>query len=271
MAGLTRACHAGPTLTVTAVITAFGIAVGRGTGALWVGAAVLAGQLSVGWSNDYLDRDRDRAAHRDDKPIPAGAVPARVVAAGAAAALAAAVPLSLASGWRAGLVHLGGVAAAWAYNLGLKGTWLSPLPYAIGFGALPAFVVLGLPGHPAPPGWLIAAGVLLGVGAHFANVLPDMDDDIAVGIVGVPHRLGRRRSTLTAGGLLFAASIVLAFGPRGDPGVTGLVEITGATCLIVVGGIAARRPTSRIPFQIALAVSILDVALLLTNAHRVIP
>jgi 4-hydroxybenzoate polyprenyltransferase len=270
VAGLVRACHAPPTLTVTVVITAFAIVAGRGAGSAWVAAAVLCGQLSVGWSNDYLDRARDEAANRSDKPIPSGDLPARVVAIGAVLALVADIPLSLASGWRAGLVHLAGVAAAWGYNLGLKSTWLSALPYAIGFGALPAFVVLGLPGHPAPPAWLVVAGVLLGVGAHFANVLPDMDDDIALGVRGLPHRLGPKRSVLVAGVLLFAASVVLAFGPKSGPGVAGVIGIIGAGLLLAIGWAASRRPASRLPFQIALAVAVLDVALLLARGHHVI-
>ena len=56
MRGLLRACHLQPTLAVTAISTALALSVGRGVGALAVLFAVLAGQLSVGWSNDYLDR-----------------------------------------------------------------------------------------------------------------------------------------------------------------------------------------------------------------------
>ena len=147
---------------------------------------MLTGQLSVGWSNDVIDLDRDLAADRRDKPLVTGALPARAVAAAAGCALALCVPLSLASGWRAGMAHLTGVAAAWAYNLGVKRTALSWLPYALGFALLPAFVTLGLPGHPWPPPWLTAAGALLGVGAHFTNVLPDIDADLAAGIRHLP-------------------------------------------------------------------------------------
>ena len=81
-------------------------------------AAVLTGQLSIGWSNDLVDARRDRAVGRTDKPLAAGAVTERVVRAACAAALAACVVLSLACGWASGLVHLLlGVASGWAYNL----------------------------------------------------------------------------------------------------------------------------------------------------------
>jgi 4-hydroxybenzoate polyprenyltransferase len=71
-----------------------------------LGAAVLVGQLSVGWSNDAIDAPLDSAAGRPDKPIATGAISRRTVAWCAGTAAVADVPLSLALGWRAGLAHL---------------------------------------------------------------------------------------------------------------------------------------------------------------------
>ncbi|MHA6618356.1 hypothetical protein [Pseudonocardia sp. DLS-67] len=42
---------------------------------LLVAAAVLAGQVSIGWRGDALDAGRDAAAGRPDKPVDTGAVP----------------------------------------------------------------------------------------------------------------------------------------------------------------------------------------------------
>lgn len=185
MLGLLRACHPEPALTVTVLVTALAATAGRGPlGCLLVASAVLTGQLSVGWCNDRLDRERDIAAGRADKPLATGDLAGSTVSRAAATALALCVPLSLASGALAGAAHLTGVAAAWAYNLGVKRTALSWLPYALGFGLLPAFVTLGLPGHPWPPGWIVGAGALLGVGAHLTNVLPDIEDDLRAGCAG---------------------------------------------------------------------------------------
>ncbi len=184
------ACHLPPTLAVTAVATALALDVGRGRSSLWVALAVLVGQLSVGWSNDALDATRDRAAARTTKPIVAGEVSRRLVALCALAALVLCVPLSLASGWRAATVHLVAVALAWAYNLGLKATWASVIPYALAFALLPAFVTLGLAGSPWPKPVVMLVAGLLGVGAHFLNTIADADDDALTGVRGLPQRLG---------------------------------------------------------------------------------
>ena len=155
--GLVKACHPAPAAAVTVCAGALALTVGRGAvGAVVTGCAVAAGQLSVGWCNVRVDLRRDRATGRRDKPLALGAVGPRAVAVAALTALLLCVPLSLAAGTAAGCVHLAAVAAAWAYNLRLKATACSWLPYALAFGLLPAVVTLGLPGAPWPPPWLMA-------------------------------------------------------------------------------------------------------------------
>ncbi len=161
--------------------------------------AVLTGQLSIGWSNDLIDLPRDRAVGRTDKPLVDGSVSERSARLACGLALVATVPLSLANGWLAGVVHLVVVAAGWAYNLGAKATAWSWLPYAVAFGALPAFVSLAAEPDAVPPLWLPLAGALLGVGAHVVNVLPDLADDAATGVRGLPHRIGPRWSPVAGG------------------------------------------------------------------------
>ncbi|WP_343958986.1 UbiA family prenyltransferase, partial [Pseudonocardia alaniniphila] len=151
---LLRSSHPEPTVAVTVMVTALAVTTGRDLpGVLLVVAAVLTGQLSIGWLNDLLDAERDVAVGRQDKPVAAGAVTTRTVAVATVLAAVACVPLSLASGIAAGLVHIVAVAAGWAYDLGMKSTALSVLPYLVCFGLLPVFVVLGLPGAPVPPWW----------------------------------------------------------------------------------------------------------------------
>ncbi|MEU9888402.1 UbiA family prenyltransferase [Sphaerisporangium sp. NPDC051011] len=257
-----RACHPGPTLVVTAVGGALAAMVGRGVGGtLMVVAAVLTGQLSIGWSNDWIDRARDRATRRSDKPLAGGSVASRAVAVAAFAALALCVPLSLAAGVLAGVVHLVAVACGWLYNLRLKSSPVSPLPFAVAFGLLPAFVTLGLPGRPWPAWWALVAGALLGMGAHFANVLPDIDDDVALGVRGLPHRLGPVTARLGAAVLLVAASVVIALAP-GDRGGAVSVAGLGAVALVLAAGlIGARRSVRRAAFGVMVAVAVIDVTM----------
>ena len=116
-------------------------------------AAVLAGQASIGWSNDWLDADRDRAVARGRQAGRPGRREPRDAADGGAGA-AAASPSSCRSllGARArGSCCWCWSASGWAYNAGLKRTAASVLPYVTGFGALPAGVVAAAPGTPIAP------------------------------------------------------------------------------------------------------------------------
>ncbi len=207
---LVRASHIQPTLAVTAITTALAVSIGRGGGAVWVLLAVLSGQLSVGWSNDYLDRERDARSHRTDKPIVAQQVSASLVGICAFVAVVMCIPLSMFSGWRAGTIHLIAVASAWIYNIKLKSTIASVAPYVLAFGLLPAFVTLGLAGHPWPHPWAMIAASFLGIGAHFVNVLPDLETDRATGVHGMPHRLGSMSSLVLGAFFIATSTIVIA-------------------------------------------------------------
>jgi 4-hydroxybenzoate polyprenyltransferase len=241
--GLVRACHFQPTLAVVTVTTGLAIIAGRGAaGCVAVAVAVLAGQLSTGWSNDWFDAGRDRAVGRMDKPIVSGAVRVGTVRAAACTALVAAVPLSLLSGWRAAVVHLVAIGSAWAYNLGLKATLFSPLPYALSFGLLPAFVTLGLPGHPWPRPDVMVATALLGVGAHFVNTLADREDDARSGITGLPQRMSTRAALFTGVALLVGCAVtVWLLGGSARVTETILLVVTlGAAAVVVVTTLGGR-------------------------------
>jgi 4-hydroxybenzoate polyprenyltransferase len=266
VAALAGAAHPQPTLAVTAVAAGLAIATGRDwRGVAVVALAILSSQLTVGWHNDWLDAGRDRAAQRRDKPLARGQVSPRTVAWATVAAGAATIPLALLSGVPAALAAALGLASALAYNWPLKFTPLSPLPYIVSFGALPAFVILGRPDAGPLPWWLIAAGATLGAGAHFANVLPDLDDDLRQGVRGLPQLLGRQASTALAAALIMAVSLLLTFGPAGPPPVAGVISLAGAALILVSGGYRQwRRPRSRAAFRAVLLVAMIDVGLLLT-------
>ena len=269
--GLALACHPGPTAVVTSLALALAVGVGAPVGvAATVTAAVFAGQLSIGWSNDWIDAQRDVAAGRTDKPIVGGSVGAGHLRVAALTAAGACVPLSFAVGWDAGLVHVAAVACGWAYNDGLKsGVW-SWLPYAVAFGLLPVFIVLALPAGSTTAGWAIAAGALLGVGAHLANVLPDLEDDRAHGIHGLPHRLGRTPTSVLAPAVLGVAVAVVVLAPAGGPGPVAWAGGLLAVLLAVAAGVVAlTRPRSRVPFTLTMAVAAACVTLLVLAGPQV--
>ncbi|WGP14179.1 UbiA family prenyltransferase [Streptomyces sp. SH5] len=265
VAGLALACHPGPALAVTALTCA--LALGSGLGvprSALVTAAVLTGQLSVGWCNDAYDARRDARAGRRGKPASDGTVGAGAVWVAATAALTVCVPLSLACGVLAGTVHLAAVAAAWLYNLRLKATALSWLPYVAGFGALPAAVTLSLPGGPAPRWWTVTAGALLGFAAHLADTLPDIAADRAAGIRGLPHRLGGTGTRLLLPLPLLGATAVLALGPPGPVGARGAAALALAGAAALVGPALGRR-WRKAALAGAVAVAAVDLTLLLVE------
>ncbi len=261
---LLRACHPGPTGAVTGIATALAASAGGGSHAARVGPAVLAGQLAIGWTNDYLDAERDRHVGRVDKPIGRGELPRRAVGRAALGAAVCCVPASLALGRKAGAVHLVAVGSGLAYDFGLKATPASLFPYAVSFGLLPSVVTRGLPGRPWAPGWASAAGVLLGGAGHFANTLPDLADDACTGVRGLPHRVGERGSRAAAAALLVAAAGTLAFGPTARADVLGLagLGVAAAGAGVVAG---PRRTGSRAAFAAVLVAAAADICLLLAR------
>ena len=258
---LALSCHPIPSLAVTALTAGLaglaGLPLDRG---ILVTSAIFTGQLSIGWSNDYIDAEPDAAVRRSDKPVASGAVAPRVAGIAAGVALVLMLALSGALGWPGGGAALVATACGWAYNLGLKATVLSWLPYAIAFGMLAAVATLSAsaPRWPAP--WALAAGALLGVAAHLANVLPDLGQDAATGVRGLPHRLGPKATALGGAGLLLAASAVILFGAGGQG---GRWRWAGFVAAFLVAGTAAasayRNPSSQRFFRATILIAAMDL------------
>ena len=144
------------------------------------------------------------------------------------------------------------------------------MPYVTGFGALPAGVVAAAPGTPVAPWWLVTAGGALGAAAHLANVAPDLEDDLATGVRGLPHRLGARRLGRERGALLLgAASVVLVLGPDGPPTAAGWVGLALAVPAVVVAALAGTTRFRRLAFPAVMLLTVLDVVLLLLGGAAV--
>ena len=101
-----------------------------------------------------------------------------------------------------------GLASATIYNFWAKATWLSPLPYAISFGALPWAIYAAADRH--PPVLLFIDFILISVSFHFLNVIKDLEWDLNQSVLGLPQRIGRIPSIVTAVLLILASVLVIA-------------------------------------------------------------
>jgi len=271
------ASHPGPSLVVTALAVALGVAAGLEPWRIaLLGVAVIAGQLSVGISNDAIDAARDREVGRTDKPLARGDVSVRTAWIAAVALVVVAVALSAALGPAMAAVHAVALASAWSYNAGLKNTAASIAPFLLSFGLFPSLATLSAaePAFAAP--WATAAGAALGAAVHLTNVLPDLDDDARTGIRGLPHRLGVRTSVVLAViGILLGASAVLV-GPALAGSVAGaatpIAPVSWVFFAVVVVLAAAtlvravRRPPARVLFRLTMLAALVLAAQLVATS-----
>nr|WP_276499907.1 UbiA family prenyltransferase [Agromyces luteolus] len=261
-----RSSHPGPTSIVTALALALGWSAGLDPARIALLAlAVFAGQLSVGISNDAIDAPRDRAASRPDKPIARGEVSLRVAWGAALAALASALVLSALLGWATLAAHALALGSAWAYNVRLKSTAASIVPFLVSFGIFPSLATLSAPQPAVAPPWAWIAGAAFGAAVHLTNVLPDLEQDAATGVRGLPHRWGPRAATSVAAGAVVVGAVVALVGSAG--GEWSRVSPVSWACFAGVVAVATAtlaaaflRPPSRRLFRLVMLAALLLAA-----------
>jgi 4-hydroxybenzoate polyprenyltransferase len=206
--GLKRASHFGPTMLVTAISYFFAQLYWWEGPSMVIAFAFFCGQLVVGWSNDLIDYKDDLRHNRLKKPLVAGLITPNYLQRW----LQIMLPIALLTNLFGPLGFIGGglslFAVGWAvaYNFYFKFNFLSPLPYAVAFAALPSCMALSK--EQMPPLWMWLGGALFGVAAHFLNVIKDMKQDNQSGIKGLPQRLGTKASVFIAI-VLIASAIAL--------------------------------------------------------------
>ncbi len=125
------------------------------------------------------------------------------------------------------------------------------------------------PGTPAAPWWLVAAGAALGGAAHVANVAPDVADDLATGVRGLPHRVGAVPSAVVGALLLGGATLLLVLGPDGPPDAAGWAAVGLAVPAVAVAALAGSARRRRLAFPAVMLLTVLDVVLLLVGGGAV--
>jgi len=211
---------------------------------LHLSVSMLAIQAAIGAANDWADAPAD-ATSRPTKPIPAGLVVRSFAARVAVAAGALGLALAAALGPLSFAIAALGLAAGLAYDLRLKGTRWSWLPYAVGIPLLPVYAWVGATGD-LPPAVvvLVPLAMVAGAALAIANALADLERDAragtetiatAIGIAGA-RRVGAVLQVVVAGGAVLSA---IALG--GD--AAGIV-ITVAGAALIAAGVAAGWGTS---------------------------
>jgi 4-hydroxybenzoate polyprenyltransferase len=238
--GFVRLGHLFPS-TLDAVVTGAIAAIAGASTLLAVHLAVsmLAIQVSIGAANDWADAPAD-ATSRPTKPIPAGLISRQ----GAARVAVAAGAIGLVLAGLLGLLPLAvaalGLATGLAYDLRLKGTRWSWLPYAVGIPLLPVYAWVGATGAlPPAVAVLVVLAAIAGAALAIANALADLERDAAAGTETVATALGIARArrvgaalqAVAVGGAL-ASAIALGGGPAG-------VALVAAGALVVATGVGA--------------------------------
>ncbi len=192
-------------------------------------------QLGIGTVNDLVDAPHD-AGRKPGKPIPAGLVAptgARLLAIGS---FLAGIVLAASVSRATGILTLLVIAIGLAYDLRLKGTAWSWLPFAIGIPILPLFGWVGV-ARSLPVAFIVLLPVAVAAGAALAigNTLVDVERDRDAGISSIAVRLGPDMAWRVHEGLLGAiwvaaagSAIVSGGGPLG----VAAVVLAGSVPLI---------------------------------------
>jgi 4-hydroxybenzoate polyprenyltransferase len=248
--------HPGPSLLVTIVLVAIAGLAGRRvpdpTRILQLVGMMLPIQLCIGVVNDVVDLPADAVA-QPYKPLVRGVL-GRSRAAWIGALLGA-IGLGIATTINPATLGLGAAAlgAGLAYDLGLRRTVLSWVPWWGGMAVLPLAAYASVGAIPSRVLILIPLSALIALGLHLANAQPDIDADRLAGARSFPVVIGARAArwvgpaALATAGLL---ALVLAI-PLGQTGPL----LFGGIAVLALGlvAVAVTRPPR--PFPILAAAS----------------
>lgn len=208
---LLRAVHLGPVTIVCLVSYVLSAILLSPLRATEVTVAIFCGQCIIGWTNDLVDFKSDRSAGRVNKPLVAGELDPKTIRALIPFMVILTTFISLLSPLhvKGTLLHVAGLLSATLYNVWLKRTVLSFVPYIVSFAFLP-MAIYSTVGKSAPL-WLVAAFATVACSFHFLNVIKDIDIDRQQGVAGLPQRSGKKPSQVIALGLLMLAAVEIMF------------------------------------------------------------
>jgi 4-hydroxybenzoate polyprenyltransferase len=201
-------------------------------------------QAAIGTVNDLVDVGRD-AGQKPAKPIPAGLVGWGTALVVALAAATVGLLLSLPSGPATGALAVAILGVGLLYDLWLRGTAWSWLPFALGIPLLPVYAWLGVAGH--VPGMflvLVPTAFVSGAGLAIANALADLERDRDAGVRSVAGRLGRA-GAWTADAMLQGTVVAVALASLLGAGASPQILVgAAAATAVLLGGVRLSRLVS---------------------------
>lgn len=261
---LLRLTHPLPTLLNAIAAAALATVAGAPPNAAALVALTMLGvHTFIGATNDYVDRHRD--AGRPEKPLARGQLPPRaallMAAAGLTTGLTAAAQVSSLTLVLAAL----GALVGFTYNVWLKRTALSWLPFAVGVSIIPAFAWSTVSSVlPAPIMTLSLVALPGGAALALQNSLADRVLDAERGMRSAAVRLGEARAL---GALVVLHAVTFAALLLTAPSSTSPLLLSAAGLLLVAGTAGSAAPsrwTRQRGWEIcaaALALAALSVAL----------
>lgn len=232
--GVLRVLHPFPSVlvaVVTVVIVPFADPDAELALYVVLGLGMLSYQFAIGVANDLADVEADRIA-KPWKPIARGAIDQRTAVllvtglVGAGALLTsglAVVP------WLAGVA---GLACGLLYDVHLKRTRWSWLPWALAFPLIPVWVYAAADAWDPLLWWAFPLGAVLALSLYFANQAPGADQEAELGVTGLAQGVGERRARALALGLFGLAA-------SGAIGVLLVKQTAAAMLAAIAAGIAA--------------------------------
>jgi 4-hydroxybenzoate polyprenyltransferase len=205
-------------------------------------------QFGIGAANDWADAATD-ATSRPTKPIPAGLVRRPTAARIAEGAAVAGLALAALAGLPTLVVAAAGLATGLAYDLRLKRTRWSWLPFAVGIPLLPVYAWVGATGSlPLSFVVLVPIAMVGGAALAVANAVADLEDDVRAGTATVATSLGLGRARRTGAvlqGVVIVAALTSSALLGGD---AAWVAVGAGGSIVVLVGLRlgwSGRPTTR--------------------------
>jgi 4-hydroxybenzoate polyprenyltransferase len=241
----------------------------------WIAFIMLLVQFSISALNEWADADLDLRAHRS-RPIPLGLV-------SRGAALNVAVVCAVGAFMLCVLANFGpfalllvglGTAAGWAYDLWLKATPLSVVPFAIAFPLMPFWIGL-LAGRPLTSLMILfLGGSPLAAAIHLADAIPDRDRDREAGLKTLAVVLGKPAAELVTAALLAIGTLLAIVVSIGRDEISlsalSLVTVATATASAVIIGLRFRATAPAVlgKWMVIAAAAVAAVPLVLSASGR---